>query len=110
MSSNVFGVGKVVYTPIPIFSVTVCHINSAYPSRDAIAPGRRGVAPPCPPRRFFTIFSSICTSGDGDDKSASSLLEDDEFHKVSGRQSNEVLEYLLSFIEPFSDVVESILL
>ena len=40
----------------------------------------------------------------------SSLLKHCEFYKVSGRQSNEVLEHLLSFIGSFSDVVESVIL
>ena len=39
----------------------------------------------------------------------SSLLENGKFHKVSGRQSNEVLEHIY-FIVSFSDVVESVIL
>ena len=35
----------------------------------------------------------------------SSLIENSEFRKVSGRKSNEVLEHLLSFIRSFYDVV-----
>ena len=40
----------------------------------------------------------------------SSLLENGEFHTVSGRQSNEVSEHLLSVIGSFSDVLESVIL
>ena len=40
----------------------------------------------------------------------SSLLENGEFHKVSGRQSDAVLEHLLSFIGSFYDVVESVII
>ena len=40
----------------------------------------------------------------------SSLLENGEFHKVSDRQSNEVLEHLLYFIRSSSDDVENTLL
>ena len=39
-----------------------------------------------------------------------SPLESGECHKVSGRQSCEVLEHLLSFIGSFFDVVESVVL
>ena len=40
----------------------------------------------------------------------SSLLENGELYKVSGREPDEVLDYLLSFIGSFSDVVESIII
>ena len=49
-------------------------------------------------RKLFTISSYICT--------LSSFLKNSECHKVSGRQSYEFSEHLLSSIGSFSAVLE----